>query len=162
MAAGSSRVPALIDYLVALFAGAGSLGEAPAPNTVTVFDGPATTELDPFLKLYVGLQDPDADTVQVAASLTQSRADMGNATRSEQIVVFCVAEAWSGDDTISAVRHSVFGIVAAVEALVRADNTVGGLGFQAPGVTAGDLQQNNTARGAIARVPFTITVKSFT
>lgn len=155
-----SKVPALIDYLVATFTAAATLGQATPP--VTVFDGPATTELDAFLKLYVGLTDPDNEGYEVAASLAQSRADLGQATRSEQTVVFCVAEAWSGDDTISAVRHSVFGIVAAVETLVRADNTVGALGFQAPGVTAGDLQQNNTGRGAIARVPFTITVKSFT
>lgn len=155
----ASKVPAIIDYLVAEFQSAGTLGQASPP--VTVYDGPPTTALDAPLKLYVGLQDPDSADVQAAASFTQLREDMGTATRGETTVINCVAEAWSGNDSISGVRHSVFAIVAAVEALIRADNTMGGLGFQAPGVAAGDLLQNN-ASGAIARVPFTITVRSFT
>lgn len=161
-----SKLPALIDYLVAKFAADATLGQATPP--VAIFDGPvpAATELptsaDPPLKLYIGLTDPDSTTIAAAATFAQSRADMGAATRDETSVINCCAEAWSGDDTVSAVRHQVFGIIAAVEALVRADNTAGGLGFQQPGVTVAELLQNDANPGAIARVPFTITVRSFT
>lgn len=162
----TSNAPALLDYLIAKFAGAATLGLASPP--VTVFDGPnpAATELptalDPTLKLFVGLSDPDNDGIQDAAQFTQARADLGFATRDETTSVMCCAEAWSGDDSIANARHAVFAIVAAVETLVRADNSTGGLGFVSPGVNAGALQQNNTSAGAVARVPFEIQFRSFT
>jgi hypothetical protein len=155
-----SQVPALIDYLVGKFQDAETLGQATPP--VTVYDGPPTTSLDPHLKLYVGLTDPDSDAIAPAATFTQSRPDLGNTARDEVTVINCCAEAWSGDDTLSIQRHAVFGIVAAVENLIRADPALGGNGQPMPGVTAGDLLQNNTSTGAIARVPFTITIRSFT
>ena len=67
-------------------------------------------------------------------------------------------------DDISAVRHSVAAIVAAVELIVRSDQTqFGGNGtFATPGVTSGALLQNNTSTGAIARIPFSVLFKSFT
>lgn len=161
MAAGSSRVPALIDYLVGLFTGSAALGQATPP--VTVFDGPNVTGLDPPLKLFVGLTDPDNLGIEAAATFTQARADLGSATRDETSAIHCVAEAWSGSDSISAVRHSAAAIVAAVETLVRTDTTqFGGSGFAQPGVNVGELLQNNTPTGAIARIPFQIQFRSFT
>ena len=162
MAAGSTRVPALIDYLVATFTSAATLGQAAPP--VTVFDGPNTTEQDPLLKIYVGLTDPDNIAYEVAAAFTQARSDLGYATRDEHSEIYCCAEAWSGTDDIKTVRVAVFGILAAVEALVRADATQfgGNAALAAPGVTAGELLQNTTTTGAIARIPFSIAFKSFT
>ena len=162
MAAGSTRVPALIDYLVTLFTNAATLGQANPP--VTVFDGPNTTELDPFLKLYVGLTDPDSDAAESAARWTQSRGDLGAQTRDEVSEILCCAEAWSGTDGIQTVRLSAFGITAAVETLVRSDQTRfgGNAALAAPGFTAGELLQNNTTTGAVARIPFSIAFKSFT
>lgn len=162
MAAGSSRVPALIDYLVTLFTNAATLGQATPP--VTVFDGPNVTELDPPLKLYVGLTDPDNLGAESAAVFTQSRGDLGSVTRDEVSEIRCCAEAWSGDDSIRNIRVAVFGVFAAAEALVRADQTQFGGNAQlaAPGVSAGELLQNGMNPGAIARIPFTVTFKSFT
>ena len=161
-----SNVPALIDYLVELFTADATLGQATPP--VTVFDGPPVTEESPFLVLYVGLQDPDNEGIETAASFTQVRGDMGTATRTEDTTVHCVAEAWSGSDggtVMSTVRAQAFGILAAVEALIRSPRDhppYGGLGFANPGISAGDLMQNTTSVGVIARVPFAITFKSFT
>ena len=162
MGAGSSRVPSLIDYLVSTFTNATTLGQASPP--VTVYDGPPTTLLDAPLKLYVGLSDPDSDQAESAATFTQSRDDLGLTGRLEETEIRCVAEAWSGDDSIQVVRLAVFGIVAAVEALVRADATRfgGNAALAAPGVTTGELLQNNTDHGAIARVSFSLMFKSFT
>lgn len=156
----TSRVPALIDYLIALFAGAATIGQATPP--VSVYDGPATTEESPQLVLYVGLSDPDADGGQEAAASTQEWAAIGRMGRNEGITVHCCAEAWSGTDDARTARLAVYGITAAVEALLQADSTQfgGNVLFPAPGYAEGNLWQNNTTAGAIARVPFNLIFKS--
>jgi hypothetical protein len=158
----TSRAPALIDWLVSAFTAAATLGQATPP--VTVFDGPPTTDLDPFLKLYVGLTDPDNEAIEAAATFTQSRSDMGGLTRDEISEIHCCAEAWSGTDDLPPVRHAAAAIVAAAEIIVRSDTTQfgGNAALAAPGVATGDLLQNNTTKGAIARIPFSIIFKSFT
>lgn len=152
----TSRVPALIDYLVALFTSAATLGAAAAPNTVTILDGPATTELDPGLVLYVGLSDPDNQAAETAADSQQSWGAIGRLGRNETSTIHCCAEAWSGTDDLHTVRVSAYGIVAAVEVLMQSDSTQfgGNVLFPNPGVTTVSLLQNNTDRGAIARVAF--------
>ena len=157
----SSKVPALIDYLVSAFQNAATLGQATPP--VTVYDGPPTTGLDPGLKLFVGLTDPDADTAEEAAAWTQTRNDMGTGRR-EDIMIHCAAEAWSGDDTISGVRHSARDIVSAVDTLIRANNDgFGGNASYVPAAAASyALLQNNTTVGAICRISFDLAFQSFT
>jgi len=158
----TSRVPALIDYLVALFQGASTLGQATPP--VTIFDGPPTTDLDPGLALYVGLTDPDSESAEEAAAFTQEWAALGRLGRNEMSTIRCCAQAWAGTDDLKTVRVAVYGIVAAVEALMQSDSTQfgGNALFADPGLAAGSLLQNNTSRGAIARVPFDLSFKSRT
>jgi hypothetical protein len=158
----TSRVPALLDYLVTLFTNAATLGAAAAPNTVTIYDGPPTTALDAPLKLYVGLTDPDNPGPEAAAGFTQEWAALGRQGRNEIVTIHCCAEAWSGVDTIQTVRLAVTAITAAVETLLQADSTQfgGNVLFPAPGFATGQLVQNNTSTGAIARVPFDLTFKS--
>jgi hypothetical protein len=150
----TSRVPALIDYLVTLFTNAATLGAATPP--VQVFDGPPTTELDPPLALYVGLSDPDNTAAELAADFTQSWGGLGRFARNETSTIHCCAQAWAGTDDLKTVRISATGIVAAVEVLMASDTTQfgGNVLFPAPGLTTGSLLQNNTDRGAIARVAF--------
>lgn len=158
----TSRLPPLIDYLVPLFANAATLGQAPAPNTVTVFDGPPTTLLDAPLKLYVGLSDPDNPGAEPAGDSAQSWGGLGRLARNETSTVHCCAEAWSGADDIKTVRAAAYGIVAAVEVLMQSDTTQfgGNALFPAPGITSLGLLQNNTDRGAIARVAFDLIFQS--
>ena len=160
MATVTSRVPALIDYLYNLFSGDPTIGGATPP--VFVYDGPPTSALDPGLKLFVGLTDPDNTSYELAADFTQSWASLGRRGRNEQVIIHCAAEAWSGADDIKTVRVAVYGIVAAVETLMQADTTQfgGNVLFPDPGVTTGQLLQANTTTGAIARVMFDITFKS--
>jgi len=150
----TSRVPALIDYLVSLFTNAATLGQATPP--VTVYDGPATTGLDAQLKLFVGLHDPDSGGAEEAAAFTQSWAALGRLGRDEEITIHCCAEAWAGTDDLKTVRVAVTGIVAAVETLMQSDTTQfgGNALFPDPGITAGVLMQNNTQQGAVARQAF--------
>ena len=154
MATVTSRVPALIDYLIGLFTAASTLGAATPP--VTIFDGPVVTELDPPLKLYVGWTDPDSTTGQPGADSQQTWGALGRFGRNEQVTIHCCAEAWSGVDTIQTVRLAVTGITAAVEALMQADTTQfgGNVLFPDPGLTNLSLPQNNTSHGALARQTF--------
>jgi len=162
----TTKAPALIDWLVNACAVSASLAALQLGDTTgtTVYDGPSTTALDPKLKLFIGLTDPDNEGIEAAVTFTQTRDDLGSATRTELTEVHCCAEAWSGTDDISAVRHSVAAIVAAVEVIVRSDQTQfgGNASFAYPGVTAAALLQNNTDHGAIARIPFSVLFKSFT
>ena len=156
----TSRVPALIDYLYNLFSTDPTIGQATPP--VTVYDGPVTTGLDPPLKLWVGVSDPDNASHELAADFTQSWASLGRRGRDEMITIHCVAEAWSGVDDLKSQRVAVYGILAAVETLMQADTTQfgGNVLFPDPGLTAMTLLQNNTTTGAIARVTFDLIFKS--
>ncbi len=156
----TSRIPALIDYLVTLFTSAATLGGATPP--VTVLDGPQTTELDPPLALWVGLPDPDNPAAETAADFTQAWAALGRLGRDETITIHCCAQAWSGLDDVRTVRLAVTAITSAVEALMQADSTQfgGNVLYPAPGFAAGSLSQNNTQQGAIARIPFDLTFRA--
>jgi hypothetical protein len=156
----TSRIPALIDYLVALFQGSALLGQATPP--VTVFDGPATTGLDAQLKLFVGLHDPDNPAAEAAADSSQAWAALGRLGRDEMITIHCCAEAWAGTDDLKTVRVSVTGIVAAVEQLMQSDTTAfgGNALFPDPGITTLQLAQNNTQQGAVARLAFDLIFKA--
>jgi hypothetical protein len=154
----SSKVPALLDYLVTLFTTAGA---AAAPPFV-VYDGPVVTAAPAQLVLWVGLSDPDSTGPDSAATFTQARGDFGQLTRDETSAITCVAEAWSGTGDLATVRHSAFGVLAAAETAVRAnlDQSFGGNGQPYPGVTGAELLQNTTDAGAFARVRFQLQFRS--
>ena len=156
----TSRVPALIDYLYNLFANDPTIGLATPP--VTVYDGPVTTGLDAPLKLFVGVSNPDNASHEPAADFTQAWASLGRRGRDEMIIIHCCAEAWSGVDDVRTQRVAVYGIVSAVETLMQADTTQfgGNALFPDPGLTTGQLTQDGTTTGGLARVAFDLIFKS--
>jgi hypothetical protein len=156
----TSRIPALLDYLVTLFTSSALLGQAVPP--VTVYDGPPTTGLDDKLKLYVGLADPDNPATAPAADSVQEWGAIGRQGRNETVTVHCCAEAWAGTDDMRTTRLSATGIVAAVEQVMQADTTQfgGNALFPDPGITALALLQNNTQTGAVARVAFDLVFRA--
>jgi hypothetical protein len=156
----TSRLPALIDYLVTLFTNDATLGAATPP--VTIFDGPVTTGLDPSLKLFVGLSDPDNTGPEPAGETTQDWAALGRRSRDEMVTIHFCAEAWSGIDDIKTQRTAAYGIVSAVETLLQADVTQfgGNVLFPDPGITNIALMQANTGDGAHVRVAFDVIFKS--
>ena len=155
----TSRLPALIDYLIALFTNAATLGQA-TPK-VAVYDGQVITADPESLILWVGMSDPSVPNQQ-AASFTQEWAALGRRGRNETVTIHCCAVAWGGGDSLAVQRVAVFGIVAAVEALMQADSTQfgGNTLYPAPGMTAGALTQLATDRGPAARVAFDLTFKN--
>jgi hypothetical protein len=154
----TSRVPALIDYLVALFTNAATLGQA-TPK-VTVYDGPVVTGDVENLVLWVGLSDPAIPAE--SAHFEQDWAAIGRRGRDEMTTIHCCAVAWGGADSLAAQRVAAFGIVAAVETLLQADTTQfgGNVLYPAPGITGGALTQMSTDRGPAARVAFDLIFKS--
>lgn len=158
----TSRVPALIDYLVATFQAAPTLGQA-SPQ-VNVIDGPAVTADMGPLTLWVGADDI-SQAVPVAARSTQSRgqpfADLGGQSRNEVISVPCVAQAQGATDDVRTLRVAAAGIMAAVDALVRTDPQLGGTVITTmPGVASAEWRQGLTERGMAAQVMFTIDTES--
>lgn len=155
-----SKVPALIDWLVAAFTAIGASSDPP----FVVYDGPVISDAADKLILWVGLEEPNSASPEVAATFNQARADMGGATRTEQPEIRCAVEAWGGTGDLATVRVQAFAILAAVENYVRSDNTMFGGNAQLanPGVTGGSLIQDNTQEGAVARVTFAIIFSSFT
>jgi hypothetical protein len=158
----TSRLPALIDYLVNLFTNDVTLGQANPP--VKVFDGPVTT-LDPaLLQLYVGLSDPENITdAEPAGETTQDWASFGRRARDEITTIHCAALAWAGTDDAKSMRVAATGIVAAVETLMQADTTSfgGNVLFPMAGVTNLALTQSNR-EGSHATVAFDLIFKSRT
>lgn len=154
----TNRVPAAIDYLVATFQAAATLGQATPP--VLVLDGPTVTGDPAPLALWVGLDDPDNATTGATAALsTQDWAGLGRMAKNEVLTIHCTAQAWSGDDSIRNMRQAAAAIVSAVEAIVLADATLGGA-VTVPGnasVTDAEWRQQGSTRGAMVRVTFVIT-----
>lgn len=156
----TSRIPAVIDYLVTTFTASSTLGAATPP--VKVYDGPQTIESSDPLVLWVGLDDPDAAGGRRAGDSQMSWAALGRQGKNEQLSIYCAADAWYGTDDIRTARVAAYGITAAVETLIQADATLGGT-VVTPGnaiVTNTQLLQDNTNRGALARVTFEITAQA--
>jgi hypothetical protein len=151
----TSRGPAMLSYLFALFSGDATLG-GPIVNgaqtgPVAVYDGPPTTLLDPSLKLYVGLTNPDDTTGQAAYDSIQSWASLGRRARNEDLTIHCCAEAWSGDDSIPVSRTACAVITAAVEMLMQADISQfgGNVLYPNPGFTNLAAPQQNSGGGLV-------------
>jgi len=155
----TSRVPATIDYLVAAFTAASTLGAATPP--VAVYDGPVLTDAPDQLILWVGMDDPNSGEAPIAAESDTEWAALGALAQNEEFTIHCVAEAWGGADQVRAIRLTAYGIVAAVETLLRADVSLGGtLPSGWARVTGSQLRQDNVQQGAIARVAFNINCRA--
>lgn len=154
----TSKVPAVIDYLVATFTAAATLGQATPP--VSVYDGPFLQQTPTTLNLYVGLSDPDADE-PVGANSEQTWAALGKQAIDEQLSVHCCAEAWSGDTALQPARVAAYQILAAVETIIRGDVMLGGLVLFCEPVAGGaELRQDQTDLGARVKVLFRIDAKA--
>lgn len=155
MTVKTSVVPAVLDYLVTTFQAASTL------SGVTVYDGPVTTAAAPQRVLWVGLQDPDSAAAPVGAESQQEWVGLGARQRNELLTVHCVAEAWGGATDVKAMRDAAYNIVAAVEVILQADPTFGGLVLHTDNTAVTrQLRQNNTSAGQVARVYFSIKAKA--
>lgn len=157
--AATSRVPALIDYLVTAFTAAPALGQA--TPAVSVFDGPPVTADPAPLALYVGVDDVFSDSAPTSATSEQSRMGAGRG-KQETTTINCAAVAWDGTSDLRGRRVAAYAIVAAIEDMVRTNgDQFGGYAQQgSPGVSGGTLRQSS-AGGSTVQVAFSITFISF-
>jgi hypothetical protein len=155
----TTAIPASINYLYNLFNNDVTLGAANPP--VLVLDGPVASQQYSPLMLWVGLTNLDSGgSPDLTATGTQRWGALGKFARIEMFTVNCVAQAWSGVSDMLTVRTAAFGIVSAVEDLVRVNANLGGnVLVVLPGVTGHQLQQGNNS-GAYARVSFQITCEA--
>jgi hypothetical protein len=151
----TSAIPNVLSYLVDTFTASTRLGAA--TPAVQVFDGGLISDDHPPLSLVVGANDMDVEFLPEGATAQQKWVGPGNRKRDENLTVWLVAEAWTGDGTLRAVRNSAFGIVSAVEDLTRVDANLGGtVLFTDSGVNNLTFRQDYTDRGPLARVVFSI------
>lgn len=109
-------VSALPGFLTAVVA---SLVAAPALSGVQVVDGPPVESTTAREVVAVGISTVD---VSVESNLT----DAGLGSRRDGIDVPCMVRVWSGDAALPPLRDRAFALLAAVEAVLAADRTVGG------------------------------------
>lgn len=154
----TTLIPDTLDYLVALFKNAASIGGA----GVEVIDGPMPNSGSLPLALWVGVDDviKAADGEPTTAAESQQAADDFSVGRSEVITVHCTAAAWTGETATgySPLRAQVKAIVQAVEAAVVADTNAPAKAARAL-VDVAEWQQR-PVEGIQVFVPFQIIYKA--
>jgi hypothetical protein len=149
--ATTSRIPAAVDALVALWKA------APGLAGVSVLDGPPTVDQSDADYLYVGYQfGGDA-----AVEMSQDFASAGARRRDETFDVLCQVDSFTGDTDTSARRGRAFELLAAVEDSLRATAaaptapTLGGAVLWAH-LTQAQLVQRFTDQGVQVGVAFRV------
>ena len=147
-----TQVDAVIDALVTALS-------ADATLSGLVIDGPPVTEDVLADVVTIGFAwDPDDDT---SADIEQEYHELGAAAkRDERVDVRCAAVAFRGDADMAAARARCVVLLGAVESVLRADYALGLADVLRVEVTAGSLRQLQTAQGAEAILPFTVTATS--
>jgi hypothetical protein len=144
----TSRLPAALDALLDTF---GAVTQS--------YDGPEALPgvwPDEFV-IVGGTDDPDDDT----ASASYEWAGLGAKQRNESGEITCALIVQRGDIVVKANRDRAFTVMAALEAAVVADPTLGGAvqsgWFLPSGVT---YSQRQNDRGSFARIVLTVTYQS--
>lgn len=148
-----SRVPELIDALVAAAKTDSEL------EGVRIADGPEVTDAAASDWLIVGFDgDPEGDFE--AARTVGGWSDLGIG-REETFEVTVAAISNRGDTDVKAARDRVYEIAARLEALLRADPSVGLRSLEAA-IEGTRLQPDQTDQGAVARLLLTVAGRAFT
>lgn len=146
----TSVVPELLDALIA------QARAVLEPQGVEVIDGlPAAWTVGDFL--YVGVTDPDSPTPTAAATSTQKWPLATPTGRDETGTITCYAYVQRGSADPKEARDAAFGIVGAVQSLLRGpDVRLGVPGVLRTSFASQDFDQGQTADGALAVVTFRI------
>jgi hypothetical protein len=150
----TSRVPDVIDALVALFAA------APGLAGVKVLDGPVVTGSPLKDVVFVGYDgDPDEDG-GLAVEFSQEWASIGQRARDETFTVTCAVLAWRGSTAVRPVRVRAFALLAAVEDALRAAPDLGQPPPTIVAFASGSVHQAQRSEGMQCRIPFQVAVKT--
>lgn len=145
----ASRLDDVLTSLVATF--------TTALPTVAVFDGPPVTspgDADLVIVGHDATPDSDADM-----TVEQEWADLACSRRHETGEVVCCVVSQTGDTDLKARRDRAFVLLAACEAAVLADLSLGGVVMSAQFARASARQFQNSAGSAVV-APFTVTYRA--
>jgi len=145
----SSRVPDLIDNFLAV------LKAAPGLSDVQVVDGPLVSGTAVREQLFVGY-DADPEGEAQAASTTQTWAGLGAKAKNEDIELTCAVLVRKGSTDVRTLRVRVYEIFAEVEAVVRADPSLGLPPPSVCAVTDTSFRTPQTPDGIEGRLLFTL------
>lgn len=146
-----SRVPNLIDnFLTALNAASGLDG-------VQIVDGPLVSDSAATEMVVVGF-DADPEGEYEAASTTQTWAGIGAKRKNEEIQLVGAVLVRKGTVKVKPLRDRVFAIFAEVEAVVRADPSMGLPPPTVCAITDTVFRTPQTTRGIEGRLLFTLSV----
>ncbi|MFB7736169.1 hypothetical protein ACFC08_17645 [Streptomyces sp. NPDC056112] len=151
--AAPSRVPELIDALVA------ALQASPDLKGVKVVDGPLITDSAANDWVYVGF-DADPEAIAPTASTTQEWAGLGALAKNEDIQLTCAVLVRRGPTDVRACRVRAFEVFGAVEAVVRADPSLGLPPPTVCSISEHTIHTEQTDRGIQGRMPFTLSCKT--
>lgn len=144
-----SRVPNLVDnFLAALTAAAGL-------NGVQIVDGPLVSDSSATELVVVGF-DADPEGEYEAASTTQTWAGIGAKRKNEEIQVTCAVLVRKGSTAVKPMRDRLFAIFAEVEAVVRADPSMGLPPPSVCAITDTSYRTPQTSNGIEGRLLFTL------
>lgn len=147
----TSRVPAAIDALLALWR------SAPGLAGVQILDGPPVGDQADADYLSVGW----SPTSDLAVEFAQDFNAAGARTRDEEFSIQCYLDTWTGDTDVATRRTRAFELLAVCEETIRASSsnptapTLNGAVLWAE-IAAGSLMQANTDQGVRAAIPFTV------
>lgn len=147
----ASRVPAVLDALVSVWAAAPELADL-------VRDGPLPVESADLEVLSVGHNDDDTGA---STDGLVSPEGFGVEPNREQFSVTCLISVVDGANNVRAARIRAFDLLSAAAAAVTADTTLGGVVMQAS-VQQLSLNQLQTNGGAEARLVFSVFCDAYT
>lgn len=153
----ASRLDACLTALVAACGSDATLSGL----SVTVSDGlPISADYTTALLVLGGNPDEGAGEV---ATLTQEWHDSGagsSPARMEYVRIRCYVAASTGDVDLATTRASAFEILAAVEALLRADRALGVAGVISSSLTDVTYSPSQYGDGTVVFLPFVVEFRS--
>jgi hypothetical protein len=120
---------------------------------VVVFSGPPVG--DPSAGDYLFIGDDSDPTTDVVSTFTQTWIDMAHTRRTEIGEIMCAMVSDSGDTDMTARQSRAFTLLAACEADLISDPTLGGVTYMAELVIGQSMPLQN-ASGSASVVPFTV------
>jgi hypothetical protein len=131
-----------------------------ATYNVLIIDGPTLLDESRPNILFVGGSPTDKDMQTPDGTFDQVWGELGARARYEDLSVSCELWVRDGSTDLAARRATAQALLAAIEAALRVDFTLGVGRLMWCEVNAGSLFQMQAKTGSGVKVPFTITAKA--
>lgn len=147
-------LPSLITNIVSAFSSASSL------TGVSIYDGPILDGSYPQKWVAVGHDGSEEGPTQ-AGQATNSYDQLGAKRMFEDGVINCTLAAWDGGDSPSAKRIAAYSLLSAVDTVIRADPSFGGVVLYS-GLGLHTMTYSQDDLGIVCLINFTINYRART